>query len=909
MTKLKSPPGEKKAKKSTLNYGMNASAYQQSWMDGDTQAGPTPTVEERANYNVRDVFPGPINVRQYIYDIMGGKAPITEKSLSASELAELREVASTVKNKQIDYPNYTKAGGTNIDESSLIQKVTNPNDILRSTLGTAQLKSEGANYHITDKFNYNGKGKVEPDWTSGYDILRKLGYYLGSKGSTESGKDNAGSSVDIVIPKKETFKYGGDLKPNKGTVANTGDPTKHANYFVNNLKFLSNDEKTHLKKASELTGISQETIWTNMMAEGMDIYFADRQKDNHLKSIENDKFLLDDNGTTANQKYKNVKTLEDGNLSGFQYFGFDTLGDKIAGLKKKGYLPNETSFTTSTSFNEKEERVNTANPRNLSDAIYLTGADLKDRREEILNYATKNNINLSPASQDFFNYVGYNVGMGNAQKMMKSYNDSGFLANDEYLKTKPSESWDDPYTYAQRRIKNQQELQNGHFLTPEEVTQQEVKPTETVPQFGLGTGMSGLIGLMGSFGSMLGDMKPDTEIQAGNVNNWSFPSEVTGVPATGPTNPNQIESQLADPNTNVGNPTPATPQAAPNKTNKAITDIAGGMLNGGPAGMVGAAANIVGEGIMKTIADRKMTNFERLGMAKPRYGMGTDNLNPGVGTGEVTSLQGDMHSDPSGGIDMNGGKVEGGEVKVKKEDSSDIIFSKHLSKDGKRSFSQEAASIEKQFKNYAKHDIYVAEAKMQKMNKLDKEQLFVQKQMGIEVGKMFGFGSGFDGLLNNAGNLAYLLSEGQNYDKVDYGTIKPTHVQDNVSDQVISSSYNNERETLRNLGNMSGSRLRANLSALGNAEAMSRAKVKTDIANTNVGFDNQFGMFNQQNKMQGMMDEAANKGQMKSNYWAAITKMGENTAGTAKDAKADKSQQYMLELLKALYPDGLDKIE
>ena len=37
--------------------------------------------------------------------------------------------------------------------------------------------------------------------------------------------------------------------------------------------------------------------------------------------------------------------------------------------------------------------------------------------------------------------------------------------------------------------------------------------------------------------------------------------------------------------------------------------------------------------------------------------------------------------------------------------------------------------------------------------------------------------------------------------------------------------------------------------------------------------------------------------------------MGENTAGTAKDAKADKSQQYMLELLKALYPDGLDKIE
>lgn len=432
--------------------------------------------------------------------------------------------------------------------------------------------------------------------------------------------------------------------------------------------------------------------------------------------------------------------------------------------------------------------------------------------------------------------------------------------------------------------------------------------------YAFGTGMSGLTGLMGSFGSMLGNMKPDAEIQAGNVNNWSFPSEVTGVPATGPTNPNQIETQLADPNTNVGNPTPATPQAAPNKTMGAVTDIAGGMLNGGPTGMIGATAGIIGEGIMKTIADSKMTDFERLGMAKPRYGMGTSNLKSyGMGTGEVTSLQGDMHSDPSGGIDMNGGKVQAGEVKVKKPDGSDMVFSTYLSKDGKKSIADDAKKIESMYKNRDPKDSMAMAAKMQRMNLLDEKQQAIQKALGVEVGKVFALGTGMSGLgnslLNNVGNLAYLLKEGQDYDKVDYGTIKPTHVQDNVSDQVISSAFNNSRESLRNSGNLSGSRYRANLSALANTEATARARVKTDIANTNVGVDNQFSVFNQQTKMKGMEDEAMNKGVMKTNYWDAITKMSENNAGATKDAKADKSQQDMLDLLKILYPEGLDKIK
>lgn len=458
--------------------------------------------------------------------------------------------------------------------------------------------------------------------------------------------------------------------------------------------------------------------------------------------------------------------------------------------------------------------------------------------------------------------------------------------------------------------------------------------------YGLGTGMSGLTGLMSSFGDMLGSTQNNKgpEFVSGEAvpNNTDKPIDMTGkkniieqntsksvVKNMDSGNVAGIVGTVADLTSNLDqfeNPSISQQKNGGGMSGQQTGGVIGQTLGStigsifGMGELGGSVGKMLGGGVGGMIdPEAGTTRFEQTG-TKPHYGMGTSNLKYyGMGTGEVTALQGDAHSDPSGGIDMNGGKVQDGEVKVKKPDGSDIVFSTYLSKDGKKSMADEAKKIENMYKNRDPKDSMAMAAKMQRMKVLDEEQQAIQKALGVEVGKVFALGTGMSGLgnslLNNVGNLAYLLKEGQDYDKVDYGTIKPTHIQDNVSDPVIASAFNNSREALRNSGNLSGSRYRANLSALANTEATARARVKTDIANTNVGFDNQFGVINQQNKMQGMMDEAANKGQMKSNYWSAITKMAENNAGAVKDAKADKSQQDMLDLLKILYPEGLEKIK
>lgn len=306
----------------------------------------------------------------------------------------------------------------------------------------------------------------------------------------------------------------------------------------------------------------------------------------------------------------------------------------------------------------------------------------------------------------------------------------------------------------------------------------------------------------------------------------------------------------------------------------------------------GSVGKMVGGGIGGIIdPEAGTTRFEQTG-TKPHYGMG----------GEFSALEGDNHNSPSGGIDMNGGKTEGGESKVKTSGTTDLIFSDRLSPDGKHTFSDLAKKINNKYKGREK-DRLATESKMKELTALGDLQKEVNHVLNTQIGNIFGAGGILDSLVNNTGNLAYLLGEGKHYDKVDYGTIKPEHIQDNVSDQVISSTFNNARESLRNSGNMSGSRLRANLAGLANTEATSRAKVKTDIATANVGMDNQFGMFNQQTKMKGMEDTAANKGQALTNFYAALNGLGQNTAGAMRDSKMDKTQAMTLDLLKVLYPD------
>ncbi len=262
------------------------------------------------------------------------------------------------------------------------------------------------------------------------------------------------------------------------------DISKHKNYYVNNLTLLSEDEKKALIKASETSGISAEIIWTNMLAEGMDVYLQDAKRGYYNKT-------------------------DDGYIDGFQYFGFDTLGDSLPNNK---YLPKDISYTTERKLaeeelkryqnsphltqaekdrfndptifmtsNEKGETVNYASPKSLKDAFYMMGAELRTRKDVVESYASKNNIELSPKSKDFFTYVSYNSGEGNMQKMLTSYNTKGYLKDDNYLETKPDKYWEDSYNYAQKRIKNQADVESVQYLSTKSITTEPLLAKEENP--------------------------------------------------------------------------------------------------------------------------------------------------------------------------------------------------------------------------------------------------------------------------------------------------------------------------------------------------------------------------------------------------------------------------------------------
>jgi hypothetical protein len=121
--------------------------------------------------------------------------------------------------------------------------------------------------------------------------------------------------------------------------------------------------------------------------------------------------------------------------------------------------------------NEKGEETQSGDFRSVEDALMAKAAMVKDSEDQVLNYAKRNNIPLSPKARQFFTYINYNAGEGNAQKMLMDYHKSGALNNDSYLNNRPTSgvninanSWKQPYDNVMRRVKMAQALKDeGYF--------------------------------------------------------------------------------------------------------------------------------------------------------------------------------------------------------------------------------------------------------------------------------------------------------------------------------------------------------------------------------------------------------------------------------------------------------------
>lgn len=183
----------------------------------------------------------PLNVRQYLLDLMGDTGEINESHLSKGEkeaLTKARKKAEKEGKDFIEYGDYDTdsqygdVGGNNEETTvDLAKRLFDPNYSMKTTFGQMKFKkNDDGTYTYTDQYNFNNAkpGGLEafqadldanPDLTT-YQKLRKLAQYQGS-GPGE------GAMVDV------TYGYGGKTKPKKyfagGTVNgrsnNTGGNT------------------------------------------------------------------------------------------------------------------------------------------------------------------------------------------------------------------------------------------------------------------------------------------------------------------------------------------------------------------------------------------------------------------------------------------------------------------------------------------------------------------------------------------------------------------------------------------------------------------------------------------------------------------------------------------------------------
>jgi hypothetical protein len=171
--------------------------------------------------------------------------------------------------------------------------------------------------------------------------------------------------------------------------------------------------------------------------------------------------------------YFNSSSYDDYPVSGFAGVGLDHFHSQFPYLVKKGYLPAsfQSRYQPTIMTNEKGETTHSGDFRSVEDAMMAKGAMAKMSEDQILDYAKRNNIELSPAAKQFFTYINYNAGEGNAQKMLMDYHKSGALKDDAFMKSRPvsggnlkETSWKQPYDNVMRRVKMAQALRNeGYF--------------------------------------------------------------------------------------------------------------------------------------------------------------------------------------------------------------------------------------------------------------------------------------------------------------------------------------------------------------------------------------------------------------------------------------------------------------
>ena len=162
----------------------------------------------------------PPNVRQFTYDILGGKEDFTEADLSDAYKEELKGIVSNALLEGKDTISYEDYEGGTIEES-LIKNLLSKNYNLKTLIGGGKIEiNENGEIIVTDKFNYNDAKDIESladvkEMFSGiiaafqgkqdkyaggvYSAIREAAKYIGSA-------PGEGSDININLGKSDVQK-------------------------------------------------------------------------------------------------------------------------------------------------------------------------------------------------------------------------------------------------------------------------------------------------------------------------------------------------------------------------------------------------------------------------------------------------------------------------------------------------------------------------------------------------------------------------------------------------------------------------------------------------------------------------------------------------------------------------------
>ena len=208
------------------------------------------------------------------------------------------------------------------------------------------------------------------------------------------------------------------------------------------------NEETPVKelvtKSGKQSGLRTSLFYASAMEEGMRGLFPTAQNKGQIDFSGNEKFPI----------------------SGFVNFGLDRFSDIYPTLVKKGYLPSDfnMNFEKSPEVNEKKEKINSANFKDLDSALQAKAATLRLTEDELTDYTKKNKIELTPKQKEFFTMTSFNLGVPGTEKMIESYQKKGYLKNDKFLDEQPDESWSGPYKNAKRRLDAANALESEGYL-------------------------------------------------------------------------------------------------------------------------------------------------------------------------------------------------------------------------------------------------------------------------------------------------------------------------------------------------------------------------------------------------------------------------------------------------------------